>query len=94
MRVSGRERLILDLLAERGPLYGLEMIEASGERLPRGTVYVTLQRMAVKGLVASRLQAPQEGEQGPPRRIFRITPLGTRARAAQAAFDQLLGAST
>jgi hypothetical protein len=44
-RLSAKESLILDLLAHRGELYGLQLVAASRGRLKRGTVYVTLGRM-------------------------------------------------
>lgn len=46
------EGLILDLLAD-GEMFGLELVERSGGRLKRGTVYVTLARMLEKGYVES-----------------------------------------
>src|SRR5207253_3377248 len=45
-----KERLILELLASEGPMYGLQLVEQSGGGLKRGTVYVTLGRMEAKGL--------------------------------------------
>ena len=55
-RLTPKERLILDLLlnAPGCELYGLEMVKKSGGALKRGTVYVTLERMADKGYVTSR----------------------------------------
>jgi PadR family transcriptional regulator, regulatory protein PadR len=82
-RISGIETQILELLAEHSELYGLEMIEASGERLKRGTVYVTLDRMEDKGFVSSR---EVEGQgRGPSRRVYKLTGQGSRALAASQA---------
>jgi hypothetical protein len=47
-RLSAKEQLILDLLiANRGAMYGLELVANSRSRLKRGTVYVTLARRIV-----------------------------------------------
>jgi hypothetical protein len=54
--ISATESLVLDLL-EHQERYGLELIDASGGTLKRGSVYVTLGRMEAKGFVTSR-QAP------------------------------------
>jgi len=64
--------------------YGLELVEASGERLKRGTVYVTLGRMEAKGLVSSRQEEKRPGSIGLPRRMYRATPLGLRVLDAWA----------
>jgi DNA-binding PadR family transcriptional regulator len=80
--LSRTEELILDLLSEGAEMYGLEMVEAAEGQLKRGTVYVTLGRMAEKGYVRSR-QAPRApGESGLPRRLYQATPLGLRVARA------------
>lgn len=77
------ERLILEmLLSEGNSMFGLQMVEASGGRLKRGSVYVTLQRMEQKGFVESEQEPPRPGAIGLPRRIYRVTPLGKRALKA------------
>ena len=43
----------------------------------RGAVYVTLDRLVAKGLIASRI--PRDSEGGRPRRVYRVTPRGLRA---------------
>ena len=53
LTVSPKELLILDLLAQAGQLYGLQLVSASNGRLKRGTVYVTLGRMADKGYITA-----------------------------------------
>src|SRR5687767_14555120 len=88
--LSGKEALILDLLAERGEMYGLELVEAAGGRLKRGTVYVTLGRMADKGHVDSRQEERAPGAIGLPRRLYRATPYGLRVRDAWALLRQRL----
>jgi PadR family transcriptional regulator, regulatory protein PadR len=85
-----KERLILDLLAAVGPMYGLQLVEQSDGALKRGTVYVTLGRMEAKGLVQSEQEALPPGGIGLPRRIYRPTVLGERARRAWTAFAREL----
>jgi PadR family transcriptional regulator PadR len=80
MNVSTLEALILDLLSARERAYGLELVAASGGKLKRGSVYVTLGRMEEKGLVASSLDE-RPGE-GPARRIYQPTAYGLRALVA------------
>jgi DNA-binding PadR family transcriptional regulator len=65
------EAVILDLLAARGVLYGLQLVEMSSGALKRGGIYVTLGRMEEKGLVTSA-----SGEAG--RRLYEPTALGLR----------------
>jgi DNA-binding PadR family transcriptional regulator len=83
-RLSVIQTLILDLLARKGEMYGLELVEASQERIKRGTVYVTLARMEQKGYVSSLQEARAPGAIGLPRRMYRATPLGMRVREAWA----------
>src|SRR5581483_10950426 len=85
-----KERLILDLLASGGPMYGLQLVEQSGGSLKRGTVYVTLGRMEAKGLVQSEQESLPTGGIGLPRRIYRPTALGERARRAWTKFAREL----
>jgi PadR family transcriptional regulator, regulatory protein PadR len=82
LRLPTKERLILDLLASTGPLYGLRLVELSGGRLKRGTVYVTLARMEAKGYLESEQELPVSGAIGLPRRIYRSTTLGERTLRA------------
>jgi DNA-binding PadR family transcriptional regulator len=90
-RLSGKERIILDLLTGGGEQYGLQLVAAAGGRLKRGTVYVTLSRMEEKDLITSRLEAPAEKRPGLPRRLYAPTPRGLRIlRALQAAEAVLL----
>lgn len=76
-RLSAKEHLILDLLISRGEMYGLEFVKLSGGELKRGTVYVTLGRMADKGYVESR-QEREPGASGMPKRLFQATGHGAR----------------
>ena len=74
------ERVILQLLVNRGPCYGLELVDNSRGVLKRGGVYVTLGRMEEKGLVRSK--AAEAG-----RRVYEPTALGERALAATQVFS-------
>ena len=79
MRLPPSEFLILSLLIANGPCYGLELVKASGGRLTRGGIYVTLGRMEEKGLATS---VPSETG----RRVYRPTALGERAVIAARLF--------
>lgn len=81
-KFSSAERLIVELLAHQGELFGLQMVGESGGRLKRGTVYVTLGRMQEKGYLESRQEALPEGAIGLPRRLYRPTGLALRVLAA------------
>jgi DNA-binding PadR family transcriptional regulator len=85
-----KERLILELLASEGPMYGLALVERSDGALKRGTVYVTLGRMEAKGLVESEHEPLAAGAIGLPRRIYRPTTLGERILRAWTAFTREL----
>jgi DNA-binding PadR family transcriptional regulator len=77
-RLSPKEAIILELLISKGEMYGLELVGAAPDKLKRGTVYVTLGRMADKGYVESRQVPGSEGTGGLPRRLFRATGYGLR----------------
>ena len=78
-KFSTTERLIVELLVEHEELFGLRMVELSGGRLKRGTVYVTLGRMQEKGYLESRQEPLPPGAIGLPRRLYRPTGLALRA---------------
>ena len=82
LRLSPTERLVLEMLREHTELYGLDLVKKSAGRLKRGTVYVTLGRMAEKGFVDSRQVAAPPKAGGLPRRLFKMTGLGERVLAA------------
>lgn len=84
MRLPASERLILSLLSTDGASYGLQLVEASGGRLKRGGIYVTLGKMEEKGLVSSTLQ--DDG-----RRIYELEGLGHRALAAMEIMGDVSG---
>jgi PadR family transcriptional regulator, regulatory protein PadR len=76
LRLAGREFTILGLLIQRGEAFGLELVTRAPDQLPRGTIYVTLQRMEKKGYVTSRLVSDAAG--GAARRMYRATGRGYR----------------
>ena len=79
--ISSTESLLLDLLEHR-ERFGLELVDASGGSIKRGSVYVLLARMEAKGFVESRQEARQPGAIGLPRRLYRATPYGLKVRDA------------
>jgi DNA-binding PadR family transcriptional regulator len=92
-RLSPKEALILALLVARSEMYGLELVNESGGELKRGTVYVTLGRMADKGYVESRT-VPQDDGSGMPKRLFQATAHGFNVlRAYELAIASLVSAS-
>ena len=85
LTLSVKESLILDLLTERGELYGLQLVAASRRKLKRGTAYVTLGRMEQKGYISSRLEDAPANVGGMPRRLYQVTSLGRRVLAVWSA---------
>lgn len=79
---SKLEQLVLRLLISGGESYGLALVKAADGALKRGTVYVTLNRMEEKGLVASRQEDATPEHIGIPRRLYKVTGLGQRSLAA------------
>jgi PadR family transcriptional regulator PadR len=81
---SGKEAIVLELLLQRSSreMYGLELVRDSANRLKRGTIYVTLDRMETKGLVQSRLEYEKTDEKSLPRRLYRVTGFGQRVYEA------------
>lgn len=88
-KFSATERLIVELLTEHEELFGLRMVELSGGRLKRGTVYVTLGRMQEKGYLESRQEPLPPGAIGLPRRLYRPTGFALRALAAWKAAEKM-----
>jgi len=87
--ISPTESLILDLLAGR-ERFGLELVEVSSGRVKRGSVYVTLGRMELKGFVESRQEERQPGAIGLPRRLYRATSYGLKVRDAYRLLNEAL----
>jgi DNA-binding PadR family transcriptional regulator len=88
--LSSKERLILTLLVDSGPKYGLELVDQSGGSLKRGTVYVTLGRMEEKGLVESRHETDPRSSEGLRRRMYHVTAHGRRVLDAWTAVARAL----
>jgi DNA-binding PadR family transcriptional regulator len=73
-------------------MFGLQLVERSGRRLKRGTVYVTLGRMQQKGLLDSRQEEPPPGAIGLPRRLYRPTGYALRVLAAWRHAERMMAA--
>jgi PadR family transcriptional regulator PadR len=56
-----------------------EIEKRTGRRVSRGSVYITLDRLEEKGLIASRLGEPSASRGGRPKRMFRVTVAGVKA---------------
>lgn len=87
--ISPTESLILDLLTAREK-FGLELVDTSDGRLKRGSIYVTLGRMELKGFVESRQEERVPGAIGLPRRLYRATPYGLKVREAYRLLNEAL----
>jgi DNA-binding PadR family transcriptional regulator len=79
--ISSTESLLLDMLEHR-ERFGLELVDASGGTVKRGSVYVLLSRMEAKGFVESRQEERRPNAIGLPRRLYRATPYGLKVRDA------------
>jgi DNA-binding PadR family transcriptional regulator len=49
-----KDKIILRLLREKSPRYGLELVKAADGKLGRGSVYVHLHRLEDEGFVTSK----------------------------------------
>jgi PadR family transcriptional regulator PadR len=67
------------LAIRQGHRYGFDIMDATG--LPDGTVYPILRRLERRGVLegAWEDEALARAEQRPPRRYYRVTPLGEEA---------------
>lgn len=78
-RLSDKEYLVFDLLVSAArPLYGLQLVQKADGALPRGTVYVLLNRMEKKGYIRSMREEPKAGASGIPRRHYEPTGFGAK----------------
>jgi len=67
-----------------------EIETRSGRPAPRGSIYVTLDRLEEKGLLSSRTTGGSAARGHRPKRIFTVTALGFRAvRASVSAFSRM-----
>ena len=82
---------VLKLDAEAYAVPIRELIDRdAGVKLSRGSIYLTLDRLEKKGLVASWFSAPTGEPGGKARRLFRVRPAGVAAlKAARRAVDRL-----
>src|SRR5580704_15778660 len=93
--IGGFELLVLLALIRLGDdAYGVPISEAieesSGREVALGSVYITLERLDQKGLVASRLGEPTPERGGRAKTYFRITAKGLREiRQAQRTLTRL-----
>jgi len=84
-KLKGHLDLLLLAAIESGPAHGYAIAEALRRRsrgtfdLPDGTIYPALRRLEQSGLVASRWS----DETARRRRVYRLTPAGRRALAAE-----------
>lgn len=64
------------LAIRQGHLYGFDLMDATG--LPDGTVYPLLRRLERRGVLTGAWEDEEtaRAEQRPPRRYYRLTPLG------------------
>jgi DNA-binding PadR family transcriptional regulator len=81
--LGGFELLVLlALIRLHDEAYGVPIAaaieETSGREVALGSVYITLERLARKGLVSSRLGDPTPERGGRAKRYFRITAKGLR----------------
>ena len=76
--LSATEYLIMSLLVGNGgrEMYGMQMIEKSGGKLKKGSIYVLLGRLEEKGYVRARTETV-EGS-AIPRRLYRPTGHGMK----------------
>ena len=80
---SFEEQVMLAAIRTGDEAYGMqvrrELEEVTGRGVTIGSVYITLDRLEAKGLVASTRTAARADS--PSRRVFSITPAGLRALA-------------
>lgn len=88
MNITKTEALVLQQLAEAAgsERYGLQMVKESNGALKMGTVYVILGRLEDKGFVESRREElEQNSPRSVPRRLYKISGLGSRTYSAYSA---------
>jgi DNA-binding PadR family transcriptional regulator len=71
-------------------MYGLEIVDESGGRLKRGTVYVTVARMQQKKLVEFADAASAVTDHLVQRRLYRATAYGLRVLELCVRFEKKL----
>lgn len=90
------EMRIMKMLQDRRKgLYGLQIVEESGNAIKRGSVYVLLGRLEEKGFVKAEKPQIEPGYPGLPRPIYKLTGEGAQVlRAANSLGMTLVGASS
>ena len=88
------EMVLLAALRLEDGAYGAsilrELDREAGRDVPRGSVYVTLDRLEAKGMVESRAGEATSGRGGRPRRLIRVTEAGVEVlRRTHAARERL-----
>ncbi|MBI2035887.1 MAG: helix-turn-helix transcriptional regulator [Candidatus Liptonbacteria bacterium] len=73
LKLTNKERLIVDLMQSKDEMYGAEMVRVSNGSLKRGTVYVYLARLEDRQYVTSRLEERHPKAIGLPRRLYKLT---------------------
>jgi DNA-binding PadR family transcriptional regulator len=74
---------VLHLTEQKRDAYGsairADIETRAGRAVPRGSIYVTLDRLEAKGLLTSREGGTSSARGHRPRRLFKVTPPGVRA---------------
>jgi DNA-binding PadR family transcriptional regulator len=83
--LSPQRLKILRLIGQHGAMTGAELT-SKDSTLARKSVYTTLTRLEDAKLLKSRKEE-RSRQPGPTRRLYRITPLGTRVVALAAELD-------
>jgi len=77
------QRLLTAVMMLGGESYGVpiydKVCELAEKRINQGSLYLTLDRMEEKGLLASRLSSPAKELRGKPKRFYRLTATGLHA---------------
>jgi len=90
------EQVMLAVLRTEDDAYGMnvrrELEEVTGRDVTIGSVYITLDRLEAKGLVASERPPAATRANTASRRVFAVTPLGLRVLAETRAMRERLWA--
>jgi PadR family transcriptional regulator, regulatory protein PadR len=83
-KIGHFEQLILTAIIMLGgedygvPIYD-RVCELAGKRVNQGSLYLTLDHLEEKGMLASRLSDPAKEPRGRPKRYYRLEPAGFQA---------------
>ena len=91
LNLTKTEHAVLSLLVTQPEMYGLQLVRKSGYVLKRSSIYVLLGRLEDKGFVSSKYEDAPAGEQGPRRRLYRITEHGQRGLRAWERAGAIMG---